>query len=274
MHDIDKIRIVEIEESIDESATVRTLIFKDEISASAKAGQFLMVWNPSIDELPMSVMLPYDYDSKRYSAISIRRHGESSTSIYNKKKGDVIGIRGPYGTSFTMLDGNLLLVGGGTGLVPLLRLCKALIDEHDVSLTLIMGYRSKDEIIYEKLASSLLSRIDGRLIITTDDGSYGIKGTVIDPLNRLLKEERFYMIYTCGPELMMKKVLELAVRYGIKSEASLERIMKCGIGLCSSCSLGPYILCKDGPVMNGSNILAIDEFGRYYRDKSGRLRAF
>ncbi len=152
-------------------------------------------------------------------------------------------------------------------MVPLLKLCKSI----NADITFIMGARNRDEVIFERLARS---SINGRLIITTDDGSYGIKGVATDPLEELLANEKFDMIYTCGPELMMKKVLELADKYNIEAEASLERIMKCGIGLCSSCCLGSYILCKDGPVLNASNILNAKEFGRYYRDKSGQLKSW
>ncbi len=263
MQDNDKIRIVNIIKRVDESKNVRTLIFKDELASKASPGQFLMVWNPGIDELPMSVMLT---DNNYTAAISIRRHGESSTALYNKREGDLIGIRGPYGNGFTLKQGNLLLIGGGTGLVPLLRLCKYL---RDSRVTLIMGFKEIDEIIFEGLARKIIR--DGRIIITTDDGSYGIKGFATDALEQLLRDERFDMIYTCGPELMMKKVLLLANKYNIAIEVCLERIMKCGIGLCASCSINGYILCKDGPVLNGKDILDSNEFGRSYRDKSGRL---
>ncbi|GIU71447.1 MAG: dihydroorotate dehydrogenase [Candidatus Nitrosocaldaceae archaeon] len=265
MLDIDKVRVVRIEKVREESKSVKTLLFNDELSKKAKAGQFVMVWIPMIDEIPMSVMI-----DDEYSAISVKRVGNGSTALYNKKEGEFIGIRGPYGNSFTIRDGNLLLVGGGTGLVPLLRLCK-IAKAYDTRITLVMGSRSKDEVIFESLARRLLKDAD-RLIITTDDGSYGIKGSAVEPINELLDREKFDMIYTCGPELMMKKVLEIAKKYNIEAEASLERIMKCGIGLCASCCLGSYILCKDGPVLKGSELLKIEEFGRYHRDKSGRLQ--
>lgn len=260
MQDLDKIRIVEIEEVRDESKSIRTLIFKDEASSKAEAGQFLMIWLPSIGEIPMSVMI----NDEGYAAVSVKGVGEASKALYAKERGDLIGIRGPYGNGFSIREGDLLLIGGGIGLVPLLRLCKNL----NANITFIIGSRTKDEVIFEDLARSLSNRV----IVTTNDGSYGIKGVVTDPLEDLLVNERFDMIYTCGPELMMKKVLELAKRYKVETEACLERIMKCGIGLCSSCCLGPYILCRDGPVLKGSNLLNIEEFGRYYRDKSGRLK--
>jgi len=79
------------------------------------------------------------------------------------------------------------------------------------------------------------------------------------------------MVYTCGPERMMKKVLELAITHKVPSQASLERIMKCGVGICCSCCVGKYLVCKDGPTMDGQTVLKLSEFGAYARDKSGRM---
>ncbi|MEM0445921.1 MAG: dihydroorotate dehydrogenase electron transfer subunit [Candidatus Nitrosocaldus sp.] len=269
--DKDRMRLVRIEEVRDESPTVRTLIFKDDLAYEARAGQFLMVWIPRVDEIPMSVMLD-PYDRAGYAALTVRRHGHSSTALYNMHEDSMIGIRGPYGRAFSARDGNTVIVGGGTGLVPLLRLCKML---SGARVTFIMGSRSRDEVIFEDLARRLVGS-RGKVIVCTDDGSYGFKGYASDMLKALLEDasskgERFDMIYTCGPEAMMLKVLKMAEEHAIDAQASLERIMKCGIGLCSSCCMGRYLLCKDGPVMDARDILACKEFGAYTRDKSGML---
>ncbi|MFN4336306.1 MAG: dihydroorotate dehydrogenase electron transfer subunit [Candidatus Nitrosocaldus sp.] len=270
--DRDRMRLVRVEEVRDESPTVRTLIFKDEHAYRARAGEFLMVWIPRVDEIPMSIMLD-PYDREGYAALTVRRHGYSSTALYNMREGSTIGIRGPYGRAFTASNGNVVMVGGGTGLVPLLRLCKML-SISTAKVTFIMGSRSREEVIFEDLARRVVG--SGKVIVCTDDGSYGLKGYASDILKALLgdyaeREERIDMIYTCGPEAMMFKVLKMADEYGVEAQASLERIMKCGIGLCSSCCIGRYVLCKDGPVMDARDILACDEFGVYTRDKSGRL---
>ncbi|GBC74244.1 Dihydroorotate dehydrogenase B (NAD(+)), electron transfer subunit [archaeon HR05] len=272
--DKDRMRLVRVEEVRYESPTVRTLIFKDDLASEARAGQFLMVWIPRVDEIPMSVMLD-PYDRAGYAALTVRRHGYSSTALYNMHEGSTIGLRGPYGRAFTASNGNVILVGGGTGLVPLLRLCKMLSNSTGIRVTFIMGSRSKDEVIFEDLARRLVGN-NGKVIVCTDDGSYGFKGYASDMLKALLEDasskgERFDMVYTCGPEAMMLKVLKIVDEYGLEAQASLERIMKCGIGLCSSCCIGRYVLCKDGPVMDARDILARNEFGAYARDKSGRL---
>jgi dihydroorotate dehydrogenase electron transfer subunit len=267
---IDRIRITKVEEVIDESPSVRTLIFKDELCASAKPGQFTMAWLPGIVELPMSVMIS---EREGYAALTIRRHGYSSTALYDTKVGSPLGVRGPYGNSFDFVRGKALLVGGGTGLVPMLRLCRELASTKGkkTDVTLIIGAKTRDEVIFEKLAKRVLKNVKNRVIVATEDGTYGLKGLATDAAAKAIEKDGFNMVYTCGPERMMKKVLELAGSRKISSQASLERIMKCGIGLCGSCCIGKYLVCRDGPVMDGGLVLGLGEFGGYARDKSGRM---
>ena len=113
--------ICTIERVVDETPTVRTLYFHDEVLVNVKPGQFAMVWIPGVNELPMSVMVS---EKKDDAGFTVRKRGESSTALYNLRVGQQIGIRGPYGNSFDIKDGNILLIGGGTGLVPLMRLIK------------------------------------------------------------------------------------------------------------------------------------------------------
>ena len=267
---IDKIRIVKVEEVVDESPTVRTLVFNDELCASAKPGQFAMVWLPRIDELPMSVMIS---EREGYAALTIRKHGYSSTALYNTAAGSMLGVRGPYGNSFDIVNGKVLLVGGGTGLVPMLRLSRELARKKNkkTNVTLIMGAKTKDEVIFEKLAKRVLKKVKNKVIVATEDGSYGFKGLATDAVATVVKQNKLDMVYTCGPERMMKKVLELAASHKIPSQASLERIMKCGISICCSCCVGKYLICKDGPTMDGQTVLKLPEFGAHARDKSGRM---
>ncbi|MFQ5940182.1 MAG: dihydroorotate dehydrogenase electron transfer subunit [Nitrososphaerales archaeon] len=262
--------MVRVEEVINESPTVRTLIFKDRLCESAKPGQFVMVWMPRIDELPMSVMIS---EKKGYAALTIRRHGQSSTALYNTGIGNFLGVRGPYGNSFDIVKGRVLLVGGGTGLVPMLRLSRGLARNNSKksNVTLIIGAKTKDEVIFEKLAKCVLRNMKNKVIVATEDGSSGVKGLATDSAAEVMEQSSLNMTYTCGPERMMKKVLELAASHKIPSQASLERIMKCGIGICCSCCVGKFLLCKDGPIMDGQTILKLSEFGSNARDKSGRM---
>ena len=265
---IDKIRTVVIEEVIEETPSVKTFVFNDRLSSNGKPGQFLMVWIPRAEELPMSIMIS---NKKDHAAITIRKHGFGSTSLFEKKRNDLIGIRGPYGNYFSVSKTlkSPLLIGGGTGLVPLIRLA-TMFSKMQERCTILMGAQTQKEILFKGLAEEILSKIRTNIIVTTEDGSYGIKGVVTDALKDILKKEQFDMIYTCGPELMMKNIYNLSVAYSIPIQASLERYMKCGIGICASCCINDKLVCKDGTVFNENQLSDLSEFGKVFRDKSGR----
>ncbi len=261
--------IVTIEKVIDETPTVRTLVFSDEIMSNVLPGQFAMVWIPGVNELPMSVMISKESGK---AAFTVRKHGPASTGLFNVKVNEQIGIRGPYGNSFDLKEGKLLLVGGGTGLVPMMRLLTFVKSTDDV--TVLIGAKSKDEIFFEDLANNLLENNTHQVIISTDDGSYGERGFVTDLVEKLVNETRFDAVYVCGPEIMMYKTVQLAHSRGIFVQASLERMMKCGVGICGSCCVGEDLVCRDGTVFDGQHLLSNKEFGYFYRNKAGILENY
>ena len=265
---INRLRTVIIEEVIEETPTVKTFIFKDKIGSRAKPGQFLMIWIPRIEELPMSVMV---CDREEYAAVTIRKLGFGSTALFDKSVGEVLGVRGPYGNQFKIGKDTkkVLLIGGGTGLVPLLRL-STILNEARVDTTIIIGARSKQEVFFEKNANDLLDKTKHKVIISTEDGSRGIKGNATDAMSLIIRSERFDTVYTCGPELMMRKVFDIGSANALSVQASLERYMKCGIGICASCCIGDRLVCKDGTVFDEKQLSVMTEFGKTYRDKSGR----
>jgi dihydroorotate dehydrogenase electron transfer subunit len=266
--DIDKRRIVQIEEIISETPTVKTLVFKDRLSYFAKPGQFLMIWIPRIEEIPMSVMI----NSKEgYAAVTIRKFGVGSTGLFGRKKGDLIGLRGPYGNRFILRKKyrKILMIGGGTGLVPLLRLV-SFASKEKVRSTIVMGAKTKAEVFFEKITKNIIRGNNCSLLVCTDDGSYGIKGTTVTLMSKLVRDESFDCVYTCGPELMMKAVLDISNQNSIPVQASLERYMKCGIGICGSCCLDSSLVCQDGTVFDGRQLSKMLDFGFSYRDKDGQ----
>jgi dihydroorotate dehydrogenase electron transfer subunit len=258
--------ICTIERIVDETPTVRTLYFHDPIIADVKPGQFAMIWIPGVNELPMSIMVS---DVPEYAALTVRKRGESSTALYNLSEGQQIGVRGPYGNSFEIKDGRILLIGGGTGLVPLMRLIK--FSNPSNHITVLMGSQTKDEVFFEETAKKLLGKNEHEIITVTEDGSYGEKGYVTDVLEKLLEENTYDAIYTCGPELMMHKVVQMAQKKEIFVQASLERMMKCGIGICGSCCVNDDLVCRDGTVFDGDHLSQKSEFGYSHRTKSGIL---
>ena len=262
--------ICTIKRVVDETPTVRTLYFHDEVLANVKPGQFAMIWIPGVNELPMSVMIS---EKKDEAGLTVRKRGESSTALYNLKIGDKIGVRGPYGNSFEITNGKILLIGGGTGLVPLMRLIKYSNPDWTTNqITVLMGSKTKEEVFFEDISNKMLTHSQNPQIIpVTEDGSYGEKGYVTDVLEKLLEENTYDAIYTCGPELMMHKVVKLANEKGIFVQASLERMMKCGVGICGSCCVNKDLVCRDGTVFDGQHLTKNSEFGHFERTKSGIL---
>ena len=261
--------IVTIEKVIDETPTVKTLVFSDSIMPNVLPGQFAMVWIPGINELPMSVMISKESGK---AAFTVRKHGLASTGLFNIKVGEKIGIRGPYGNAFDIKQGKLLLVGGGTGLVPMMRLLTHVKSTDDV--TVLIGAKSKDEVFFEDLSNDLLKNNSHNVIISTDDGSYGEKGFVTDIVEKLVNESHFDGVYTCGPEKMMYKTVQSAHSRGIFVQASLERMMKCGVGICGSCCVGEDLACKDGTIFDGNHLSKNTEFGNSHRNKAGILEDY
>jgi dihydroorotate dehydrogenase electron transfer subunit len=250
-----------------ESPTVKTFTFKDRHCAKAKPGQFLMLWIPGNDEIPLSIL----YAEKDWTTlVAVKKVGEATQALHNMGAGEIIGVRGPFGNSFSLKRGKLLMVGGGTGVAPLSFLAKRL-ESVAERLVIVLGARTKDELLFVDEMERTLDKQGVRLVTTTEDGSCGITGLCTKPLERLLSKEEFDMIYACGPEPMMRKVFDLAEKHGIRFEASLERLMRCAMGLCGSCVIGRYRVCRDGPVFTKEQLAEVkEEFGVSKRDFDGK----
>lgn len=260
-------RIVKIREIKKESPTVKKFAFQDKFCAKAEPGQFVMVWVPGVDEVPMSLSTMH---SDGCCSITVAEVGKATETLHQKKLGDALGIRGPYGNSFTLAKGNIMIVGGGTGLTPLIPLAEKL-TELATKIAFLLGAKTQNELLFLQKIKMILSKVDSRVVATTEDGSYGLRGIVTDPANQILEKEKFDMVYTCGPEQMMYKMLMLAEQYNTPLQASLERLMRCAIGLCGSCVIGKFRVCKDGPVFSREQLREVkEEFGRFKRGFTGK----
>jgi dihydroorotate dehydrogenase electron transfer subunit len=261
----ERTRIRRVLRNVKENRSITSVYFKDEECSSAKPGQFVMVWEPGFDEFPMSLS---NYDEEGVCSVTAKPWGPGSNELVRAKRGDVIGIRGPYGHPFTVERCSALLVGGGTGLAPMLPLAKALLRAGS-RVAVVIGGRTKADLLFEKPMQRVARKKN--VFLTTDDGSHGRAGFPTDLAEGLIAERKVTRVYTCGPEVMMRKLYEIAVRAGVDFEASLERSMKCGIGICGSCSLGKSLLCRDGAVLDADALKeSLDEFGLLQRDPSGR----
>ena len=249
------------------SPTVKTLTFRDKLCAKAKPGQFLMLWVPGVDEIPLSVF-DVDREDAKVSVV-VKRVGEATRALHNLKAGDWIGVRGPFGNSFTFRRGKALLVGGGVGIAPLVFLAKELAAQKASETIVVVGAKTRDELIFMDKLRDFCE--EENVLVATENGSYGLKGLASTLAESVMAKEKLDIVYTCGPEPMTRAALDCAEKFGVYAEASLERIMRCAIGICGSCVIGGFRVCKEGPIFNINQLKAVkSEFGVWKRDFNGK----
>ena len=264
-----KLRTTQIVGIKTETPTIKSITFQDRLSANATPGQFIMVWIPSVDEVPMS--LSTINPKENLAAITVGKVGEATSALHRMKVGDIIGIRGPFGNSYTVTKArNVMIIGGGTGLASLAPLTEKIVTQPRRKVTLLLGAKTCSELLFLERMKTVVSKANGKIVATTEDGSYGEKWLVTQPLERLLAAERFDVICACGPEQMMFEVFLLTERYAVSLQASLERLMRCAIGLCGTCVIGKFRVCRDGPVFSGDQLREVKkEFGHFRRGFDG-----
>lgn len=240
---------VEITEVKREIPSVSTITFDSPLE-NALPGQFGMVWIAGEGQRPMS------FSAK--DQFTVKEIGPFSRKMASLSPGDKISIDGPLGNGFSIHGSSVVLVGGGCGLAPL-RFLASKCNQEGIDVTTLMGFRTKDEVFFEKEFTSY-----GDVYIATEDGSCGEKGLITCLFDAA--GTSFDFCYSCGPERMMKAIGDmLCNKMGV--EVSLERYMKCGVGLCGSCEIDGLLVCKDGPVFDYNKLGP--SFGSTKRDRSG-----
>ncbi|MGF7117113.1 dihydroorotate dehydrogenase electron transfer subunit [Methanobacterium oryzae] len=255
-------QIVEIKKIINETKTVKTFIF-DFPPKNVKPGQFMMVWNFE-DEKPMSISI---IDTiKDEIGISIRKVGPFTEAIHSLQVGDKLGLRGPYGHGFEIKGSKILAVGGGIGMAPLAAFATDARSK-GVTVDVISAATTKDELLF----MNSLKSTDITAYACTDDGSFGFCGFATEFMEKILQENDYDHVVTCGPEIMMKGVFDIIDKLKIPAQFSFERYMKCGFGLCGQCCVDNvgWRVCVEGPVFSSDDVRLISEFGKYKRDASG-----
>ena len=194
---------------------------------------------------PISVC---DYDKNSLTLI-YKIVGEGTLAMSKYEKGTELDILTGLGNGYDLSKSGdaPLLSGGGVGVPPMYNLCKKLVSEGKKP-TVILGFNSKCDVFYEKEFAALGAKV----LVTTADGSYGIKGFVTDAMDGL----DYTYFYTCGPEPMFKAVYNASKTSG---QFSFEERMGCGFGACMGCSCktkyGNKRICKDGPVLEKEEII-------------------
>ncbi len=252
-----QVEVTEVEREGDGIATVR---WDREFDVSA--GEFGMFWVHGVDEVPMSFSYP--------DGITVRAVGDATEAMLELEAGDLLGVRGPFGSTFDVPADDVVIVGGGTGMAPVAMLTEEAAAA-GADVTTLIGAASSDEVVFDDRLSDVAD-----VRVATEDGSQGYEGLVTELLDDVVEEKvEPSEVAACGPEPMMAAVLE---RFGDRRgdvQCSLERYMKCGFGVCGSCCIDTSgsPVCSDGPVYRGSE-LADGEFGVYHRDAAARKEFF
>lgn len=228
-------------------------------------GQFNMMTAFGVGEVPISMSSD---PSKPDLMHTVRAVGAVSAALTRLKPGDVLGLRGPFGVGWPveeMAGRDVVIVAGGVGLAPLRSLIYHLINEreHYGDIAILYGTRSPEDILYWRELDEWRSRSNLEVDITVDHattpwhGHVGVVTTLIphatfDPLNTIA--------LVCGPEVMMRFAVAALQDAGVADEAiylSMERSMKCAVGFCGHCQLGPVFVCRDGPVFRYDRVRAL-----------------
>ncbi len=226
-----------------------------EISAEAVPGQFAHIGVPGFS-LRRPISLCEIDREKGELRLVLQARGEGTRALFALKEGDSLDLLAPLGHGFTLLskESHAAVVGGGIGVPPLYELARY----YGNNCNAILGFRCQQQMLLDTDFAACCDTI-----VCTDDGSWGVPGTVLPAVEALLQGCRLDILYACGPKPMLQAVRDLAVFYGVRCELSLEERMACGVGACLGCAVRirregqeEYLhVCKDGPVFNGADVV-------------------
>lgn len=243
---------------VQETANIKTFSLRPKEAIGFRAGQFMELSVPGIGEAPFTPSS--NHNIKEKLDFTIMSAGRVTKLLHDAKPGDIVGLRGPYGTAYPLNDfksKEIFIVGGGVGLAPLRALLYALFN--DVSdykkIILRCGARTSKDIVYKNEIGSWRNKaphVDIEISVDVGDESWkGSVGLVTTILRKENVDVNNAVAIVCGPPIMMKFVTFKLLDIGFKDSQvylSMEKNMSCGIGKCGHCRVGPHYACKDGPV--------------------------
>ena len=258
--------IGEIVDIIDESPTIKTFVVVPEEKIKFETGQFVELTLPGVGEAPFTPSSSPAESEKM--EITIMKAGLVTNLLHQCKKGQKVGIRGPYGNGYPIDDfvgKEVYIVGGGVGLAPIRSLFLTLVNriKDFKSVVCRFGARTPDDFIYKNTLFDSWQKIAGvNMKLTVDEANGGWKGkgkvgVVTTICEKKDVDTKNAVAVICGPPIMMKFATFKVVEFGFKPEdiyLSMEKNMSCGIGKCGHCMIGKYYVCKDGPVFTYDQI--------------------
>lgn len=224
------------------------------VANHARAGQFvILIINEKGERIPLTIA---DFDKvKGTITIVFQEVGKTTLALGLFKEGDkILHLNGPLGKPSHIENfGNVVIIGGGVGIAPIYPISKAL-KEAGNNVTAIIGSRTKDLLFWE----SKIKNVSHKLIVTTDDGTYGLHGFVTDPLKKIIEGEKVNKVIAVGPIPMMKAVSDVTKEKNIPTIVSLNSLMVCGMGMCGACRVNvsdeTRFTCFEGPEFDGANV--------------------
>lgn len=220
-------------------------------------GQFNMLYAFGRGEIPISISGHPDRQDEIMH--TIRDVGAVSEALCALRAGETLGLRGPFGNAWPIEPGaqtDLLLVAGGLGLAPLRPAILRLAERRRLyrNVWLLIGARTPDELVFADELDDLRAALETRIIVDRASNEWkGRVGVVPALLSEIDFDPKATRALLCGPEIMMRFTARELLRRGMASSEihlSMERNMKCAVGSCGHCQLGPHFICKDGPVLS------------------------
>lgn len=236
------------------------VVFAPNVARRVEPGQFIIVRvHEKGERIPLSIG-DFDRESQTITIV-FQRVGKTSYMLSMLNEGEyILDVVGPLGNPTEIENfGTVVCVGGGIGIAPIYPIAMKLKNCGNKVISII-GYRSKEHVFWEER----IREVSHELLVATNDGSYGEKGFVTDVLKKLLESNvRIDRVITIGPPIMMKAVAEMTRPYSIKTIASLNSIMVCGLGMCGACRVTvggkTKFTCADGPDFD-AHLVDFDEF--------------
>jgi len=263
-------RVLQVDKETHDTFTLNLEAGKGNGQASFAPGQFSMLYVFGVGELPISIS--GDPEEPGRLVYTVRSVGKATNALVTRSVGESVGVRGPFGTSWPMTKArgkDIVVIAGGIGMAPLRPAIYHILRHRGdyKRLIVLYGARTPRDMLYRKQLAAWTYLPDTQILTTVDYGGLSWRGNV-GVVTTLFRHVRLQpnktVALVCGPEIMMRYVVRELESRGVGSAdtyLSMERNMKCAVGFCGHCQLGPYFACKDGPVFPLSRMQ--DWIGKY-----------